>query len=98
MEKFQISVKNSNNLLSFIEIYAVFVLNLCGEKSLWRKMTNMRSAYRGILSTSSLTNIFLMLPLSKTCLVEMAFPRRVLPDRHPSKEVEENPTACVERI
>ena len=31
MEKFQISVKNLNNLLSFIEIYAVFVLNLCGE-------------------------------------------------------------------
>ena len=37
MEKFQISVKNLNNLWSFIEIYAVFVLNLCGEKSVWRK-------------------------------------------------------------
>ena len=42
MEKFQISVKNLNNLRSFIEISAVFVLNLCGEKlvrrkSLWRK-------------------------------------------------------------
>ena len=37
MEKFQISVKNLNNLWRFIEIYAVFVLNLCGEKSLWRK-------------------------------------------------------------
>ena len=36
-EKFQISVKNLNNLWSFIEIYAVFVLNLCGEKSVWRK-------------------------------------------------------------
>ena len=37
MEKFQISVKNLNNLWSFIEIYAVFVLNLCGEKSLFRR-------------------------------------------------------------
>ena len=37
MEKFQISVKNLNNLWSFIEIYAVFVLYLCGEKSVWRK-------------------------------------------------------------
>ena len=41
-EKFFISVKNLNNLWSFIEIYPVFVLNLCGEKSvrrksLWRK-------------------------------------------------------------
>ena len=26
-----------NNLWGFIEIYAVFVLNLCGEKSVWRK-------------------------------------------------------------
>ena len=43
VEKFQISVKNLNNLWSFIQIYAVFVLicvekNLCGEK-----MTKMRS-------------------------------------------------------
>ena len=38
VEKFQISVKNLNNLWSFIEIHAIFVLNLCGEK-----MTNMRS-------------------------------------------------------
>ena len=37
VEKFQISVKNSNNLWSFIEIYVVFALNLCGENSLWRK-------------------------------------------------------------
>ena len=37
VEKFQISVKNLNNLWRFIEIYAVFVLNLCGEKSLSRK-------------------------------------------------------------
>ena len=29
--------KEFNNLWSFIEIYAVFVLNLCGEKSAWRK-------------------------------------------------------------
>ena len=35
VEKFQISTKN--NLLSFIKIYVVFVLNLCGEKSVWRK-------------------------------------------------------------
>ena len=38
VEKFQISAKN--NLLSFIKIYAVFVLNLCGEKSGWRKNDN----------------------------------------------------------
>ena len=37
MEKFQISVKNLNNLWRFIEIYAVFVLDLCGEKYVWRK-------------------------------------------------------------
>ena len=37
VEKFQISVKNLNNLWHFIKIYAVFVLNLCGEKSVWRK-------------------------------------------------------------
>ena len=37
MEKFQISVKNLNNLWSFIKIYAVFVLNLCEEKFVWRK-------------------------------------------------------------
>ena len=48
MEKFQTSVKTLNNLWRFIEIYAVFVINLCGEesvwrKSLWRNMTNMRS-------------------------------------------------------
>ena len=41
MEKFQISVKNLNNLWSFIEIYAVFVLNLCGENLYGEKMTNM---------------------------------------------------------
>ena len=51
VEKFHISAKNLNNLLSFIKIYAVFVLNLCGEKSvwrksLWRKMTNMRCGWR----------------------------------------------------
>ena len=32
VEKFQISVNNLNNLWILIEIYAVFVLNLCGEK------------------------------------------------------------------
>ena len=37
MEKFQISVKNLNNLWSFIEVYAVFVLNLREEKSVWKK-------------------------------------------------------------
>ena len=36
VEKCQIYVKNLNNLWSFIKIYAVFVLNLCGEKSVWR--------------------------------------------------------------
>ena len=48
VEKFQISVKNLNNLWSFIEIYAVFVQicvekNLCGENHCGEKMTNMRS-------------------------------------------------------
>ena len=43
MEKFQISVENLNNLWRFIVIYAVFVLNVCGEKAVRRKMTNMRS-------------------------------------------------------
>ena len=32
--------KNLNNIWSFIKIYAVFVLNLCGEKSGWRKNDN----------------------------------------------------------
>ena len=40
VEKFQISVKNLNNLWSVIEINAVFVLNLCGKKSVWRKNDN----------------------------------------------------------
>ena len=49
VEKFGLSIKNLNNLWSFIEIYAIFVLNLCGEKSMWEnlcgeKMTNMRCA------------------------------------------------------
>ena len=39
-----------------------------------------------------------MFPLFKTCLVQMAFPRRVLPDWHPSIEFEEQLTTCVERI
>ena len=37
MENFGLSIKNSNNLWSFIKVYAVFVPNLCGEKSAWRK-------------------------------------------------------------
>ena len=45
VEKFQISVKNLKIIWSFIKIYAIFVLNLCGEK-----MTNMRSV---ILESSS---------------------------------------------
>ena len=44
VEKFHISAKNFNNLLSFIKIYAVFVLNLCGENLCGEKMTNIRSA------------------------------------------------------
>ena len=51
MEKFQLSLQNLNNLWSFIEVYAVLVPNLCGEKSVrrksvWRKITNMRSGKR----------------------------------------------------
>ena len=45
MEKFQISVKNLNNLWSVIEIYAFFVLNLRGENLCGEKLTNMRSDY-----------------------------------------------------
>ena len=37
VEKFGLSIKNLNNLWSFIKVYAVFVPNLCGEKSAWRK-------------------------------------------------------------
>ena len=37
VEKFQLSIQNLNNLWSFIKVYAVFVPNLCGEKSAWRK-------------------------------------------------------------
>ena len=37
VEKFQLSIQNLNNLWSFIEVYAVFVPNLCGEKSVRRK-------------------------------------------------------------
>ena len=42
VEKFQLSILNLNNLWNFIEVFAVFVSNLCGEKSvrrksLWRK-------------------------------------------------------------
>ena len=37
VEKFQISVKNLNDLWRFNEIHAVFGLNLNGEKSVWRK-------------------------------------------------------------
>ena len=29
--------KEFEQFMEFIEIYAVFVLNLCGEKSVWRK-------------------------------------------------------------
>ena len=37
VEIFGLSIKNLNNLWSFIKVYAIFVPNLCGEKSAWRK-------------------------------------------------------------
>ena len=37
VEKFGFSIKNLNNLWSFIKVYAVFVPNLCWEKSMWWK-------------------------------------------------------------
>ena len=37
VEKFQLSILNLNNLWNFIEVLAVFVPNLCGEKSVRRK-------------------------------------------------------------
>ena len=48
VEKFQLSILNLNNLLSFIVVLAIFDPSICDEKSvrrkcLWRKMTNMRS-------------------------------------------------------
>ena len=45
LEEFQISVKNLNNLWRFIEINAVFVLNLCGEKSVRRKSGEKKDKY-----------------------------------------------------
>ena len=52
VEKFQISVKNLNNLWSFIEIYAVFVLNLCGEKSVWAKSVWRKNDKYEVCATS----------------------------------------------
>ena len=37
VEKFGLSIKNLNNLWSFIKVYAVFVQNLCVEKFAWTK-------------------------------------------------------------
>ena len=45
VEKFGLSIKNLNNLWSFIEVYAVFVQNLCGENLCGEKMTNMRPGH-----------------------------------------------------
>ena len=47
VEIFGLSIKNLNNLWSFIKVYAIFVPNLCGEK-----MTNMKSGgrFRGSLT------------------------------------------------
>ena len=42
----EISIQNLNNLWSFIEVYAVFVPNLCRENMCGEKMTNMRSGLR----------------------------------------------------
>ena len=64
MEKFQISVKNLNNLWIFIEIYAVFVLNLCGENLCGEKMTIMRSAAL-VLSLSALGSVSVGLRLAR---------------------------------
>ena len=46
VEKNQISVKNLNKLWHFVKIYAVFVLNLCGEKSVQRKSVWKKSLWR----------------------------------------------------
>ena len=43
VEKFGLSIKNSNNLWSFIKVYAVFVPILCGEKSAWRKSVRRKN-------------------------------------------------------
>ena len=51
VEKFQIAVKNLNNLWSFIEIYAAFVLNLCGEKSVWKK-NDKYEVYQVVVKTT----------------------------------------------
>ena len=52
VEKIQISVKNLNNLWTFIEIYAVFVLNLCGEKSVWAKSVWRKNDKYEVCATS----------------------------------------------
>ena len=43
MEKFGLSIKNLSNLWSFIKVYVVFVPNLCGEKSVWRKSVSRKN-------------------------------------------------------
>ena len=53
VEKFQISVKNLNNVWHFIKIYAVFVLNLCGENICGEKMTNRRSGFPPVTVSST---------------------------------------------
>ena len=53
MDKFQNSVTNLNNLWSFFEIHAVFVLNLCGENLCGEKMTNMRSVHTFFVTPTS---------------------------------------------
>ena len=57
LEKFQIPVKNLNKIWSFIDIYAVFVLNLCGENLCWEKMTNMRSDQWSYTLSDALTQV-----------------------------------------
>ena len=67
MEKFQISENNLNNIWIFIEIYAVFVLNLYEEKSVRRK--NDMSVSCTIQTEKDVLTSALSMSLSKSYLL-----------------------------
>ena len=54
VEKFGRSIKNLNNIWSFIKVFAVFVPNLCGEKSAWRKSVWRKNDKYEVWATLSL--------------------------------------------
>ena len=73
MEKFQLSILNLNNLWNFIEVFAVFVSNLCGEKSvrrksLWRKNDKYEACL--ILADNMSEPIYPLIPLTTSNIWE----------------------------